>query len=244
MRRSKFFIASAVMIAAALCAQASVPAAAKAKKKAPTATFKVRIENISSPDGQTAKDGARWPFALSPGLYAIGQKGAGVFKEGQKASAGLESQAEDGNPAGLADALKATGHDGHGVFNTPVGASGPAPIGPGGAYEFTFTATQGEKLSLVTMFGQSNDWFYSNAKPIALFDSKGEPVSGDVTSSFTLYDAGTEVDEEPGVGSTQAPRQKAPNTGADEHSVVHRPVKDPFFTRTPQLFRVTITPVS
>lgn len=244
MRRSTLSIASAIMLAAALLMQASVLASAKTKKKARTGVFKVRIENISDPAGQTAKDGTRWPFALSPGLYVVDRKGTGVFREGQKASAGLESQAEDGNPAGLADALKAAGHDGHGVFNTPVGASGPAPIGPGGAYEFTLTATDGEKLSLVTMFGQSNDWFYSNAKPIALFDSKGEPVSGDVTSSFALYDAGTEVDEEPGVGPTQAPRQKAPNTGADEHGVVHRPVKDPFYTRTPQLFRVTITPVS
>ena len=132
-------IASAIMVAAALLGQASVPAAAKAKKKARTATFKVRIENISDPAGQTAKDGTRWPFALSPGLYVVDRKGAGVFKEGQKASAGLESQAEDGNPAGLADALKASRHDGHGVFNTPVGASAPAPIGPGGAYEFNVT---------------------------------------------------------------------------------------------------------
>src|ERR1051325_7369883 len=180
MRRSKSAIASVVMLAAALCAQASVAAAVKAKKNARTATFRVRIENISSPAGQTAKDGTRWPFALSPGLYVLDRKGAGVFKEGRKASAGLESQAEDGNPAGLADALKATGHDGHHAFNTPAGASGPAPIGPGGAYEFTVNAAEGEKLTVVTMFGQSNDYFYSNAKPIALFDSKGEPVSGDV----------------------------------------------------------------
>jgi hypothetical protein len=203
----------------------------------------VRVENISAAEGQTAKDGTRWPFALSPGLYVVGQKPVALFREGRKASAALESQAEDGNPAALAAALKAAGHAGHGVFNTPVGAGGPAPIGPGGAYEFTVTATEGERLTLVTMFGQSNDWFYSNAEPISLFDSKGEPVGGDVTSSFALYDAGTEVDEEPGVGSTQAPRQKAPNTGADEHGVVHRPLKDPFYTRTPQLFRVTITPV-
>ena len=30
-----------------------------------------------------------------------------------------------------------------GVFNTPVGGSSPAPIGPGQAYEFSFKATPG-----------------------------------------------------------------------------------------------------
>lgn len=241
MRRSKF-AATALLLAVALCSQASVTAFGKAKKVR-SATFKVRIENVSGAEGQPAKDGTRWPFALSPGLYVVDQKPVALFKEGRKASAGLEAQAEDGNPAGLAEALKAINHSAHGVFNTPVGASGPAPIGPGGAYEFTVNAAQGEKLTIVTMFGQSNDYFYANAKPVALFDSNGEPVSGDVTASFTLFDAGTEVDQELGVGPDQAPRQKSPNTGADEHGVVHRPLKDSFYARTPQLFRVTITPV-
>jgi len=245
MRRSKIFITAVVLLAAALCAQAAFAGAGKAKKSARTATFKVRIENVSTADGQTAKDGTRWPFALSPGLYVAGSKPVALFKEGRKASAGLESQAEDGNPAGLVKALEALRQEGRsGVFNTPVGASAPAPIGPGGAYEFTLNATVGDSLTLFTMFGQSNDYFYSNSNAIALFDSMGEPASGDVTASFTLFDAGTEVNEEPGVGRDQAPRQKMLNTGAAEHGVVHRAADDAFYERTPKLFRVTITPVN
>ncbi|HYY96953.1 MAG TPA: spondin domain-containing protein [Pyrinomonadaceae bacterium] len=243
MRRSKFFDAAAFALAAALCAQAAFAATGRAKRAARTATFKVRIENVSAAEGQASKDGARWPFALSPGLYVVGAKPVALFKEGRKASAGLESQAEDGNPSGLVRALEALGHEGHGVFDTPVGAGAPAPIGPGGAYEFTLTAAEGDRLTLFTMFGQSNDYFYSNPKPIALFDSKGEPAGGDVTTAFTLFDAGTEVNEEPGVGPDQAPRQKSPNTGAAENGVVRRALKDAFYARTPQLFRVTITPV-
>jgi hypothetical protein len=245
MRRSRLFIAAAFMLAALFGAQASSAFAFKSKKSLRTATFRVRIENVSTADGQTAKDGTRWPFALSPGLYVAGSKPVALFKEGKKASAGLESQAEDGNPSGLAQALEALKQEGHsGVFNTPVGAGGPAPIGPGGAYEFTFDATQGDGLTVFTMFGQSNDYFYANSKPVALFDSMGEPLSGDVTEAFTLFDAGTEVNEEPGVGTTQAPRQKMPNTGAAERGVVHRAESDAFYARTPQLFRVTITPVN
>jgi hypothetical protein len=244
MRRSKFVIAAAVVLATVMGAQASLANAGKARKVVRTATFKVRIENVSAADGQTAKDGTRWPFALSPGLYVVGRKPVALFREGQRASAGLESQAEDGNPSGLVQALEALRHEGHGVFNTPAGAGGPAPIGPGGAYEFTVNAAEGDRLTLFTMFGQSNDYFYSNAKPIALFNSKGEPTSGDVTERFTLFDAGTEVNEEPGVGTDQAPRQKSPNTGAAENGVVRRASKDAFYARTPQLFRVTITPAN
>ncbi len=58
-----------------------------------------------------------------------------------------------------------------------------------------------------------------------------------------LWDAGTEVHEEPGLGPNQAPRQKAPNTGPDEHGVVQRIEKahDGFtYPAVNQVIRVTI----
>jgi hypothetical protein len=91
------------------------------------------------------------------------------------------------------------------------------------------------------MFGQSNDWFYApEPGGIPLFNH-GQPLSGDITSKFLLWDAGTEVNEEPGVGPNQAPHQKAPNTGADERGKVHKAKETKFFTKTGELFRVTIT---
>ncbi|WP_416208525.1 spondin domain-containing protein [Fodinibius sp.] len=51
------------------------------------------------------------------------------------------------------------------------------------------------------MFVQSNDLFFSfDSEGIALFDENGNPVSGDITDRIMLWDAGTETDEEPGVG--------------------------------------------
>ncbi|MCI0388057.1 MAG: spondin domain-containing protein, partial [Acidobacteria bacterium] len=130
----------------------------------------------------------------------------------------------------------------HGVFNTPVGASSPGPIGPGGAYEFTFSAKPGMRLSVITMFGQSNDWFYAPKRQgIDLFNNS-KPVSGDVTSEFMLFDAGTEKDEETGIGPNQAPRQSAPNTGEAENGKVHPAKVSTIFTKTGQLFRITISP--
>jgi hypothetical protein len=213
-------------------------------------TFKVQIENISGPDGQTASDGSKWPFALSPGIWVVHGKDVRLFTTDKKDTGmGLEAQAEDGDPAMLAKSLE--GQEGvmfFGVFNTPVGADKPGPITPGGSYVFTFPATPGARLSFALMFGQSNDLFYSpKEEGIKLFNEDGTPASGDITSKVTLWDAGTEVNQEPGIGPDQAPRQKAPNTGTSEGKTVRaiKDVKDGFaYPKVKDVMRVTITPVS
>src|ERR1044071_4991733 len=219
---------------------------ATATRKVESTKFTIRVENISNPEGMTASNGQKFPFALSPGMFVLSEKNAAIFTEGKPARAnGLEMQAEDGDPSGLVASLMAMHHSSnlHGVFNTPVGAMGPGPIRPGDSYEFSFTAMPGMKLFMTQMFGQSNDWFYSpDANGIAIFDAKGNPFSGDVTDKMILWNAGTEVDEEIGIGPNQGPRQKGPNTGADEHGVVMR-VRDARWTgKNAELFRVTITP--
>ena len=91
-------------------------------------------------------------------------------------------------------------------------------IGPGGMYSFSFNAGKGHYLSLATMFVQSNDLFYAPAMDgIPLYDGSGNAVTGDMTAMLNLWDAGTEVNEEPGAGPNQAPRQSGPNTGMDEN---------------------------
>jgi hypothetical protein len=108
-----------------------------------------------------------------------------------------------------------------GVFNTPVGETDPGPATPGKAYEFMFNAGKGHYLSFSTMFVQSNDLFFAPADTgIKLYDDTGMPITGDITDQIVLWDAGTEVNQEPGVGMDQPPRQSAPNTGADENGVI------------------------
>jgi len=41
--------------------------------------FKVRIENISNPDEQTASNGTKWPFALSPGVWVLHNRNTPLF---------------------------------------------------------------------------------------------------------------------------------------------------------------------
>ena len=101
-----------------------------------------------------------------------------------------------------------------GTFAVPVGASDPGPLGPGAAYEFSFTAGPRHRLSFATMFGQSNDWFFAPlGGSLALYDDEGEPISGDITDQIGLYDAGTEIDEEPAVGPHTAPNQASSADG-------------------------------
>lgn len=132
-----------------------------------------------------------------------------------------------------------------GVFNTPVGADAPGPIFPGDAYEFTFTAPIGSKLSLATMFVQSNDWFYAPGQDgLDLYNADGSQVTGDVTSAFNLYDAGTEADEEPGTGANQAPRQGNGNTGAVDPDNTVRAVTAMGIPADEDVLRVTLTSMS
>lgn len=203
--------------------------------------FKVKIENVSTPDILKSSTGATAPAGLSPGVFVI-YKGKNPILD-SKLKTSLERLAEDGNPEPLVMSLqKDKGVMTATAFNIPTGMSNPGPIGPGGSYEFTLTANPGVKLALAEMFGQSNDLFYSpDQNGIDLFDSNGNAIDGEITTKIMLWDAGTEVNQEPGFGPDQAPRQSAPNTGTSENKAVG-PVHDQFtYPGTEQVLRITIT---
>jgi hypothetical protein len=182
---------------------------------------------------------------LSPGVWAVHSTDAPLFDVGQPdRGEGLEPLAEDGDPSSLGAAVASRdGVESAGVFNTPDGAGAPGVILPGQSYSFSVTAAAGTRLSLATMFVQSNDLFYApDEMGIALFDGAGNAVSGDMTSMLALWDAGTEVNEEPGIGLNQAPRQSGPDTGDGEGGNV-RQVNDAYsYPDVDQVIRVTVTP--
>jgi len=159
------------------------------------------------------------------------------------ASTPLTEMAEDGNPANFPSTVA-----GSMVFAVPVGETAPAPIGPGGAYEFTVTASPGERLSIVTMFIPSNDWFYSTGganESIDLFDADGNPVSGVIADAMELWESGTELDEEPGVGLNQPQRgmggdpEEAASVGV---ASLESRMKAPMIADGESVIQVTITP--
>ena len=209
---------------------------------APTA-FTVRIANVSTDETLPTSTGSV-AVPLSPGAYVVHRGDMSPLLEPRDpASEPLEMVAEDGDPSGFPGLVS-----GATVFNTPVDAEEPGPIGPGGAYELSFTAVPGDKLSFVTMFIQSNDWFYTptdDDDSIALFGEDGTPTSGDVSDQIGLWDSGTEQDEEPGTGANQAPRQAGPDTGPEEGATVGSlESQGKSVTLNGSVIEVTVTPAT
>jgi len=183
---------------------------------------------------------------LSPGVFTVHGADDPLFTVGSPdRGEGLEAIAEDGAPGMLATSLRDDALLTIGAFAVPVGASGPGPLLPGGSYEFTIASGPTGKLSLATMFVQSNDLFYApDGMGIALFDTAGVPITGDITDQVTLWDAGTELNEIPGIGVNQAPRQSGPNVGMQDTSNIIRLVNDGFmYPADSSAIRITITPL-
>ena len=221
----------------------SLAGVASANEAEPT-QFTIRFENTSKPDAFTASNGTKWSLAFSPGTAVVHTDKSVIFTSGKKdRGQGLEAQSEDGDPSTLARSLAgAKGVKSVTVFNTPVNANAPGPITPGAAYKVTVSAIPGDRLTITTMMGQSNDWFYAPAESgIELFKS-GKAISGDITSQLFLWDAGTEVNQEAGIGSEQGPRQKGPNTGKAENSVVRKVQDGKSYSKPSNVMRITITP--
>jgi hypothetical protein len=210
--------------------------------------FTVRVENVSVANLLKLSNGKTASVSLGPVLYVIHTNRGPLFKSGDPdRGQGLEALAEDGAARPLAESVKGQPGIVHvGVTDTPLGAGGPRILRSGDVFAFKVSGKPGERLTIATMLGQSNDLFYApKEEGIPLFDADGKPIAGDITSQILLWDAGTEVNEEPGLGPNQPTFQPAPNTGPDEHGVV-RPiseVKDGFhYPTVAEVLRVTITP--
>ncbi|MEL7155373.1 MAG: spondin domain-containing protein [Actinomycetota bacterium] len=160
---------------------------------------------------------------LAPGAYAAHGDAVSLYElGGVDPGLGLEALAEDGDPSVLAASLAGLDEvSHHGAFDTPVGGDEPGPLLPGGSYRFEVPVVEGERLSFATMFVQSNDWII--ATPAEGLDLAA--VDGDISDQLLVVDVGTEVDQTPGVGADQAPRQAGPDTGADDPDTTVRLVE-------------------
>lgn len=71
--------------------------------------------------------------------------------------------------------------------------TGTAPvILPGQSVSIKFSAGKTQALMFATMYGVSKDWFFASQQPgIKLFDTSGNAITGDVSSSVLLWDNGT-----------------------------------------------------
>ncbi|HYQ00967.1 MAG TPA: spondin domain-containing protein [Polyangiaceae bacterium] len=135
-----------------------------------------------------------------------------------------------------------------GVFDTPVGDTVAGPALPGKTYKFTVDAGRKQKLFFSTMLAATNDLFFApSGDGIPLYLDNGSPISADVTSQVFLWDAGTELNEEPFVGANTVTNQGTVNTGAvDTNNKVRKiaSVTEGFVFAYPavsSLIKVTVT---
>lgn len=124
-------------------------------------------------------------------------------------------------------------------------------LAPGDVYEIRFTAGFGHHLTLAAMLRESNDWFFGTDPAGIPLYTDGVALSGDITSHIRLWDAGTEYDEEPGVGANTGINQTMASAGAADPINRVRLVPDVVtlsngssFTRpaVASMIRMTITP--
>ncbi|MES1176038.1 MAG: spondin domain-containing protein [Myxococcales bacterium] len=169
-------------------------------------------------------------------------KAGGAGTAGKGGAAGTDESAGTGNEAGAVDSAGAGGigeaggegggsnaetftvtlenvaptelYTSSGVFNTPVGDLTAGPASPGKSYKFTIDAGRKQKLSFATMLAATNDLFFApSGDGIPLYLDNGTPITADVTSQVYLWDAGTELNEEPFIGPNTVTKQLLANTG-------------------------------
>jgi hypothetical protein len=168
-------------------------------------TFHVTIQNVSN--STTLQVGALpdRTAPLSAGVWGVVEEG-NIFDLNQESSVAIERLAEEGSTTLIASELSLDEDIAeNGVFSSDGGPDNGPLLATGETVTFSFDADPGDRLQIMTMFGNSNDWFYAFGNGgLDLFNGD-VAISGDQTSKIVLYDAGTELDEMPGLGLTQKP---------------------------------------
>ena len=180
----------------------------------PTA-WTLTLTNVSAP-GDLVTSAGPADIALAPGVFVVHDPAWALLSPGRSvAGSPLEALAEDGAPHSLLSLLDTT----EGVYEAGLlsdleeGGYREAAMPPGGAASIDVELSADQRLSVALMFGQSNDVL------VAALSVAPPPGGGELPLS--LWDAGTELNEEPGAGADQAPRQAAANTGAEEQGGVY-----------------------
>ena len=181
------------------------------------AEFSITLSNVAALDALVTSAGAEVDVAFSPGVWGVDGTGLELVELDQPASAGLELLAEAGDPSSFIEEAGARLQNARTFGGDSSSSYSDQPIMPGASVEFGFRATEGDRFGLASMFGQSNDVLVVTAPAWDLFDEQGEPYLGVIPLRYV--DAGTEVNQEPGAGPDQAPRQSSTEDGEVEDEV-------------------------
>jgi hypothetical protein len=237
------------------------PGARAAAAEGEGLTFVVRVENVAR-RVLALPTGVEADIPLSSGVWAVHTGPNPILTPGEvQAGIGLKGLAEAGMAGAFApNLLGQPGVRSAGAFEAPQGrprgrmtmdrsegggANTSRMLQAGQHFEFTVSARPGDRLSLALMLSQSNDGLVAtDGAGIPMFDANGRPVSGDVTGQLSLWDAGTEVNEEPGVGRNQGLRQGAPHAGDPEQRPVRLMAEAEYGDRWPPVERIVKVTIS
>ena len=172
-----------------------------------TTELRVAVRNASDTGGT----------AFTPVFTAFHDGKFDVYNIGEKASAGLEALAEDGNNDVIAAEVAAVDKDAQTL--AVVGARGPIGTRELASTTVTVDGVSNGQLSVASMLLPSNDAFFGTGKAVELFDARGN-FKGEQTLTFAgsnVLDAGTEVNTEMDAAFIN---QMGANTGITENGVV------------------------
>lgn len=210
--------------------------------------FEIKFENISKTPSFSAANGSQVVTGFSSLLGAVHEESEIFFTLNTKdRGVGLADLAENGDPGPLTQSLRLNPEvEIVGIANEPsIGSRGI--LAPGGSFSLILsTINPSANLSIAASFIQANDIIVSTrSSGIPLFGEDGSPLSGNITAFFDFYDAGTEVNQAPGIGSDQVLRQGPTPTnqtsiGSRENGVVKK-INDGFvYPSISESIRVTI----
>ncbi|MEM8506002.1 MAG: spondin domain-containing protein [Cyanobacteria bacterium P01_D01_bin.1] len=176
----------------------------------PITEVTVTVENLAPTNGTS----------LTPVWVGFHSGEFDTYDLGEAVTEGIERIAEDGDATVLGEEFADSG------FGSTAGLVGGGPIAPGSVVSQTFSidpdAQESSYFSYASMILPSNDFFVSNADPLAnqIFDEEGNFLGADFfVLGSQVVDAGTEVNDE-AADSTAFFGQSTPNTGeAAENSV-------------------------
>ena len=164
----------------------------------------------------TSQDKGALTTSLTPVFWATHSDAWSLFTEGMPASAGLRRLARD---AALDDLVME--HSSAAGVGLAQAESDKA--GPGESYSFEVsTSMQQSKLSFAFALTECNDVFLAlPSEGIKLISEQGnlrtaEELTAEINRRLTVWDAGAERNEPPGIGPTQIARQTAADRGSPD----------------------------
>lgn len=154
---------------------------------------------------------------LGNAVWAVHRDGHPLYLAGEPdRGLGMEQLAEDGDATTIAASMAADPTiSTSGALGAPFGVGERSPLYPGEAFVLFLAPQPGDRLSLATMFGTSNDWFFATASDgVPFYNDDGTLVIGEIP--MELLDLGTEIDQPLRYGADTAPMQALPGQGAHD----------------------------